>query len=110
MVNGTWRDTQSDEVKTANFELRTFDPETNIWVESNPTLGTIPAAQPNEDYLESSGAWYTGEEGNYETVSISKDTPVTEDITYTYCYTTEKNPALEVYKTVVSVGGVEVSD
>ena len=110
VVNGTWRDTQSDEVKTANFELRTFDPETNIWVESNPTLGTIPAAQPNEDYLESSGAWYTGEEGNYETVSISKDTPVTEDITYTYCYTTEKNPALEVYKTVVSVGGVEVSD
>ena len=111
VVNGTWTETQNNEDKTANFELRTFDPETNTWVKRAPTLGdTIPAAQPNEDYLESSGAWYTGEEGNYETVSISKDTPVTEDITYTYCYTTEKNPALEVYKTVVSVGEVKVSD
>ena len=111
VVNGIWTETQNNEDKTANFELRTFDPETNTWVKRAPTLGdTIPAAQPDEDYLESSGGWYTGEEGNYETVSISKDTPVTEDITYTYRYTTEKNPALYVDKTVVSVGGVEVSD
>lgn len=110
VVNGTWTDTKNNADKTANFVLRTFNAETNTWVESNPTLGTIPAAQPNEDYLESSGAWYTGEEGNYETVSISNTTSVTEDIIYTYHYTTEKNPALEVYKTVVSVGDVEVSD
>ena len=111
VVNGTWEGTDDAADKTENFVLRTFNAVTNTWEPVNPTLGdTIPAAQPDEDYLESSGAWYTGEEGNYETVSISKDTPVTEDITYTYCYTTEKNPALEVYKTVVSVGEVKVSD
>ena len=111
VVNGTWTETLNNEDKTANFVLRTFNTGTNTWEQVNPTLGdTIPAAQPNEDYLESSGAWYTGEEENYETVIISKDTPVTEDITYTYRYTTKKAPALYVDKTVVSVGNVEVSN
>ena len=111
VVNGTWEDTNDAEDKTANFELRTFDPETNTWEPVNPTLGdTIPAAQPNENYLENSGAWYTGEEGSYTAVSISDTTSVTGDITYTYRYTTKKAPALYVDKTVVSVGGVEVSD
>ena len=111
VVNGTWEDTDNAADKTENFVLRTFNTGTNTWEPVNPTLGdTIPAAQPNEDYLESSGAWYTGEEENYKTVIISKDTPVTEDITYTYRYTTEKEPALYVDKTVVSVGEVKVSD
>ena len=111
VVNGTWTETQNNEDKTANFVLKTFNTETNTWEQVDSTLGdTIPAAQPNEDYLENSGAWYTGEKENYETVNISKDTSVTEDITYTYRYTTKKAPALYVDKTVVSVGNVEVSN
>ncbi len=111
VVNGTWEDTNDAADKTANFVLRTFNAVTNTWEPVNPTLGdTIPAAQPNENYLENSGAWYTGEEGSYTAVSISDTTSVTGDITYTYRYTTKKAPALYVDKTVVSVGGVEVSD
>ena len=111
VVNGTWRDTNDTEDKTENFVLRIFNAGTNTWEQVNSTLDdTIPAAQPNENYLESSGAWYTDEEGSYTEVNISDTTPVTGDITYTYRYTTEKKPALEVDKTVVSVGKVEVSN
>ena len=109
VVNGTWTDTNTNVDRTEAFVLKTFDADSNTWVDANPTLGdTIPTAQADEDYLESSGAWYTGSPENK--VEITGSTEVKDNITYTYRYTTEKAPALYVDKTVVSVGDVEVSN
>lgn len=104
VVNGTWSDGTTTE-KTEPFTLKTFDAETNTWIDASPapTLGeTIPTGmQPNDDYLADDAAW---------NAVISPDTLVTASITYIYSFTKAKAPALTVEKTVVSVGAENVTD
>lgn len=100
IVNGTWSDDTSAD-KTEKFTLKTFDTTTNTWKANDPTLGdTIPTGmKPGEAYL-ADGSWDE---------TISADTEVTGDVTYTYSFNTAKAPGLSVEKSVVSVGGVEVA-
>lgn len=99
--NGTWSDHTSAD-KTKEFTLKTFDTTTNTWKANDPTLGdTIPTGmKPGEAYLADGASWNT---------TISADTEVTGDVTYTYSFNTAKAPGLSVEKSVVSVGGVEVA-
>lgn len=103
VVNGTWSDDTSEN-KTHEFTLKTFDTTTNTWVNKDPapTLGnTIPTdMKPGEDYLSDGASWNT---------TISLNTEVTGNVTYTYTFRTEKAPGLSVEKSVVSVGGVKVT-
>ena len=110
VVNGTWTDTDDDVPKTATFVTKTFNTDSNTWVDANPTLddqgNTIPTAQPNSNYVEP-GAWHTGTEGLYTPATVGEDTIVNGDITYTYIYNTEKTEGLTVSKTVTGMSGAE---
>ncbi len=100
--NGTWSDgTVTD--KTEQFELKTFDPGTNAWVDASLTLGeTIPTGmKPNADYVAEGATWDS---------DINANTAVTGSVVYTYKFTKAKAPALTVEKTVLSVGGESVAD
>ena len=98
VVNGTWsNDTSAD--KTEKFNIKTFDRETNTWKANDPTLGdTIPTGmKPGKDYLSDGASWNT---------TISPNTEVTGNVTYTYTFRTEKAPGLSVEKSVVSINNV----
>ena len=88
VVNGTWSDDTATD-KTETFALKEFDSDSNIWVETNPApiLGdSIPTGmKPVTGYAEK-GSWNT---------EISENTPVTEDVTYTYIFKEIPAPDLD---------------
>ena len=86
VVNGTWSDGTSAD-QTATFAMRFFDNDSNIWVETNPTLddqgNTIPTGmKPATGYDANSGSW---------DVEPTGDTSVVNGITYTYTYKDQLN-------------------
>ena len=100
VVGGTWSDDSTADIQKV-FDLKTYDETTGQWEPANPepTLGdSIPTdMEPNTGYVEP---------GNWD-ATISKDTLVTENVTYTYTFP-KANPELEVTKdaeeTYVNVG------
>ena len=113
VVNGTW-DGRDKADKTANFILKTFDKDSNTWVNANPTLDdstndvAIPTGMQPDDTHVAPGAWDE---------TPTADTPVIGPKTYTYTFNTSVNSKLTVEKTLVSVNGtpytsgkVEVGD
>lgn len=80
VVNGTWNDGKAEEIIVL-FYLKEKD-NNGIWVDLNPTLGeSIPEGmKPSEDYTDN-GTW---------DAIINSNTPVTENVTYTYTF-----PAIE---------------
>ena len=100
VVGGTWRDDSAADIQKV-FDLKTYDEATGQWnpADPTPTLGdSIPTdMEPNTGYVEP---------GNWD-ATISKDTLVTENVTYTYTFP-KANPELEVTKdaeeTYVNVG------
>ena len=106
IVNGTWSDGTKNDIP-AVFNVETYNTVTGEWEATPKTLdddnNAIPEnMNPDEDYLASSGGWYTGSEGSYESVPIDGDTPVTAGAVYTYRYTTEKNQQYEITKVLTS--------
>lgn len=111
--NGTW-DGENAADKEAYFILKTFDEDSNTWVNANPTLadstnrvGIPTGMQPDETHV-APGTWDT---------EPTADTLVTGPKTYTYTFNTTVNSALTVEKTLVKVneeayttGNVEVGD
>ncbi len=73
--NGTWEDGTTDN-KTVTFPTKEL--KGGEWVPSNPTLeDTIPTGMKPAEHYENIASW------NEE---IGGDTPVTEDVTYTYTF------------------------
>ena len=106
IVNGTWSDGTKNDIP-AVFNVETYNTVTGEWDDTPKTLdddnNAIPEnMNPDEDYLASSGGWYTGSEGSYESVPIDGDTAVTAGAVYTYRYTTEKNQQYEITKELTS--------
>lgn len=105
--NGTWSD-GTDTARNHNFAIKKFDPTTNTWIDDPKSLGdTVPTAQPDSTHV-APGAWYTGTTGDYTEVSISANTPVERDITYTYRFTTSATYELSIDKTVSGMTGETV--
>ena len=78
--NGTWSDNKTEPI-TVLFNLKTFDPDKNAWVDNNPTLGTTIPQGMIADKGYSGGSWDT---------DIKSETVVTkEEVTYTYTFNAE---------------------
>ena len=80
VVGGTWKDGKTDD-QVQVFTLKTKNKETGVWedVTSAPTLGnTIPTGMISSYSRTASQSWDKG---------ITKDTTVTESVTYTYTFT-----------------------
>ena len=83
--NGYWFDSGTDgpvstDPVTAQFTL--YEKSGNQWVAKNPTLGnTIPTGRGGDEGYTADG-WYK----DSEKTNISKTTPVTGDVTYTFKY------------------------
>ena len=83
--NGYWFDAEtgksvSKDPVTAQFTL--YEKSGNQWVAKNPTLGnTIPTGQGGDEGYTADG-WYK----DSKKIDISKTTPVTGDVTYTFKY------------------------
>ena len=100
VVGGTWSDGTDTNI-TEIFTLKTYNETTGQWeaADPTPTLGdSIPnGMKPSTGYVEP---------GNWD-ATISKDTLVTGNVTYTYTFP-EANPGLTVVKeadeTYVNVG------
>ena len=100
VVGGTWRDDSAADIQKV-FDLKTYDEATGQWnpADPTPTLGdSIPnGMKPGTGYVEP---------GNWD-ATISKDTLVTGNVTYTYTFP-EASPGLTVVKeadeTYVNVG------
>ena len=77
VVNGTW-DGEDSENKEEVFTIEQYNPNTGNWDSIEATLGnTIPEnMQPNEGFT-AEGAWNQ---------TISSETQVTGDVTYTYTF------------------------
>lgn len=78
VVGGTWKDkTTDDQVQV--FTLKTKNEETGVWEDANPVLGnTIPTGMISSYSRTASQSWDK---------DITKDTKVTESVTYTYTFT-----------------------
>lgn len=78
VVGGTWKDkTTDDQVQV--FTLKTKNEKTGVWEDANPVLGnTIPTGMISSYSRTASQSWDK---------DITKDTKVTESVTYTYTFT-----------------------
>ena len=88
VVNGTWNDDTNGD-KTETFAMRSFDSDSNTWVEINPvpTLddqdNTIPTGmKPDIGYDANSGSW---------DIEPTGDTSVVNGTTYTYTFKDQLN-------------------
>ena len=80
VVGGTWKDGKTDD-QVQVFTLKTKNKETGVWedVTPAPTLGnTIPTGMISSYSRTASQSWDK---------DITKDTKVTENVTYTYTFT-----------------------
>ena len=80
VVGGTWKDGKTDD-QVQVFTLKTKNKETGVWedVTPAPTLGnTIPTGMISSYSRTASQSWDK---------DITKDTKVTESVTYTYTFT-----------------------
>ena len=80
VVGGTWKDGKTDD-QVQVFTLKTKNKETGVWEDANPapTLdNTIPTGMISSYSRTASQSWNKG---------ITKDTKVTESVTYTYTFT-----------------------
>ncbi len=78
VVGGTWKDGKTD-AQVQVFTLKTKNKETGVWEDANPTLGnTIPTGMISSYSRTASQSWDK---------NITKDTKVTESVTYTYTFT-----------------------
>lgn len=103
VVNGTW-DGQDKADKEAYFILKTFDEDSNTWVNANPTLANstndvnIPTGmQPDATHIADGASWNE---------NITADTVVTVSKTYTYTFGTTATTGLKVNKTL-KVKGID---
>lgn len=77
VVGGTWKDGKTDD-QVQVFTLKTKK-ETGVWEDANPVLGnTIPTGMISSYSRTASQSWDK---------DITKDTKVTESVTYTYTFT-----------------------
>lgn len=80
VVGGTWKDGKTDD-QVQVFTLKTKNKETGVWEDANPApvLGeTIPTGMISSYSRTASQSWDK---------DITKDTKVTESVTYTYTFT-----------------------
>ena len=80
VVGGTWKDGKTD-AQVQVFTLKTKNKETGVWEDANPApvLGdTIPTGMISSYSKTASQSWDK---------DITKDTKVTESVTYTYTFT-----------------------
>ena len=80
VVGGTWKDGKTDD-QVQVFTLKTKNKETGVWKDANPApvLGdTIPTGMISSYSRTASQSWDK---------DITKDTKVTESVTYTYTFT-----------------------
>lgn len=80
VVGGTWKDGKTDD-QVQVFTLKTNNKETGVWEDANPApvLGdTIPTGMISKYSRTASQSWDK---------DITKDTKVTESVTYTYTFT-----------------------
>ena len=78
VVGGTWKDGKKDD-QVQVFTLKTKNKETGVWKDANPVLGeTIPTGMISSYSRTASQSWDK---------AITKDTKVTESVTYTYTFT-----------------------
>ena len=99
IVGGTWSDGSSADIKEV-FTLKEKD-EDGQWEDKNPTLGdTIPTGMTPDATHVIPGNWDT---------AINENTPVTENVTYTYIFTTAE-PSLIVLKSVSPTSDVGLGD
>ena len=101
IVGGTWSSGGNSDIQEV-FTLKTKDSTTGQWVDADPlpSLGnTIPTDMTPDATHVTPGNWNT---------SINDATAVTENITYTYTFTTA-NPAISITKTA-SVKGLELTE
>lgn len=78
VVGGTWKDGKTD-AQVQVFTLKTKNKETGVWEDANPVLGnTIPTGMISSYSRTASQSWDK---------DITKDTKVTESVTYTYTFT-----------------------
>ena len=78
VVGGTWKDGKTD-AQVQVFTLKTKNKETGVWADANPVLGnTIPTGMISSYSRTASQSWDK---------NITKDTQVTESVTYTYTFT-----------------------
>ena len=80
VVGGTWKDGKTDD-QVQVFTLKTKNKETGVWEDANPApvLGeTIPTGMISS---------YSRTASQYWDKDITKDTKVTESVTYTYTFT-----------------------
>lgn len=78
VVGGTWKDGKTDD-QVQVFTLKTKNKETGVWEDANPVLGnTIPTGMISSYSRTASQSWDK---------DITKDTKVTESVTYTYTFT-----------------------
>lgn len=78
VVGGTWKDGKTD-AQVQVFTLKTKNEKTGVWEDANPVLGnTIPTGMISSYSRTASQSWDK---------DITKDTKVTESVTYTYTFT-----------------------
>ncbi len=99
IMNGTWDGSDATD-KKAYFALKTFDKDSNTWVEvvlpptlGHPTTGTvfpITGMKPDTGYIADGAAW--------DNPTIDAQTNAMDGAIYTYTFPTQANPALTIEK------------
>ena len=101
--NGTWSG-GGNAAQNEVFTIAQYNPETGKWDSIPETLGdTIPKDMKPDEGFTGEGAWNTG---------ISSETPVTQNVTYTYTFTDKQQYTItvEVVNGYASASGMDATD
>ena len=103
IVNGSWDGTNKADQKEV-FTIAQYNPETGNWDSIPKTLGnTIPKDMKPDEGFTGEGAWDT---------IISSETPVTQNVTYTYTFTDKQQYTItvEVVNGRAGASGMDATD